>query len=81
MTNELQAGLQRVLAVICANKLAKRLIGPSGKALSRQAIYRWDKVPLHHVQRIAELTGIPEHEIRPDHYRDPSASDDGEVAA
>ena len=34
--------------------------------LSHQAIYNWRRVPVHHVRRVAELTGLSREQIRPD---------------
>jgi hypothetical protein len=38
--------------------------------LSRQAISKWDRVPLRHLSRITKETGIPRQILRPDLYED-----------
>lgn len=37
--------------------------------ISYQAIQDWDQVPLHWMETIWKLTGVPPHELRPDLYR------------
>lgn len=34
--------------------------------LSRQAVWKWDRVPPMQVPRVSALTGIPPHLLRPD---------------
>lgn len=35
--------------------------------VSRQSLYNWQgRVPAEYVPRIAELSGLPRHELRPD---------------
>jgi len=38
--------------------------------LSRQAISRWDRVPMKHLARISAETGIPRQILRPELYED-----------
>jgi hypothetical protein len=38
--------------------------------LCRQAISKWDRVPLKHLSRIVKETGIPRLILRPDLYED-----------
>jgi hypothetical protein len=42
--------------------------------LSRWAPHEWKKVPDRHVRRVAEITGIPCHQLRPDLYEAPAHS-------
>lgn len=49
-------------------RLAPKLIGRNGKALTRQAVEQWDVVPPKHVLKLEELTGISRHQLRPDIY-------------
>lgn len=34
--------------------------------VSRQALFKWKQVPIERVPRVAELSGISAHRIRPD---------------
>ncbi len=34
--------------------------------LSPSTVSEWRRVPAHHVQKVAEITGIPPEELRPD---------------
>ena len=36
--------------------------------ISFQAVSKWGRVPVNHVQKISALTGIPAENIRPDIY-------------
>ena len=38
--------------------------------VSRQAISKWDRVPIRHVPRITKETKIPRQILRPDLYED-----------
>jgi len=38
--------------------------------LSRQAISKWDRVPIKHLPRIVKATKIPRQILRPDLYED-----------
>jgi|APFre7841882654_1041346.scaffolds.fasta_scaffold217292_2 DNA-binding phage protein len=48
----------------CGNmsNLARKL------GLTRQAISKWDRVPLAHIKQIADLTGMTRESLRPDIY-------------
>lgn len=35
------------------------------------AVYQWRRVPARHLQAVADLTGLPLHELRPDIVRPP----------
>jgi DNA-binding transcriptional regulator YdaS (Cro superfamily) len=48
-------------------KLAEKL------SIRHQSFYSWDRVPAERVLLMAELSGIPPHEIRPDLYPAPTA--------
>jgi Putative antitoxin of bacterial toxin-antitoxin system, YdaS/YdaT len=52
--------LDRVIERISRPKLAKAL------KISRIAVWKWRHVPIERVPRVAEITGLPRHEIRPD---------------
>jgi DNA-binding transcriptional regulator YdaS (Cro superfamily) len=39
--------------------------------ITRQAVSGWRAIPAEWVKRIAELTGIPPHRLRPDLYDEP----------
>ena len=39
--------------------------------IERQAVYQWTRVPVEHVLRIENLTGIPCYRMRPDIYPRP----------
>lgn len=54
-----EAGLKAVLDVISKNKLAE------GLGIKKQNLTRWKKVPVNHVNKVAELTGIPREKILP----------------
>jgi len=41
--------------------------------LTLPAVAQWDRIPLKRVREIAFLTGVPEHQLRPDHFRNPTA--------
>ena len=36
--------------------------------LSRQAVSKWDRVPLTHIKQVSEVTGLTREELRPDIY-------------
>lgn len=38
--------------------------------ITTAAVSQWCRVPKRHVDVVAEVTGIPAHELRPDLYRD-----------
>lgn len=76
MTDNVDIGLRRVLKRVCeqdpsARKGVSRLASMLG--VTRSAISQWRRVPLERVPDVARLTGLAEHEIRPDHYRRPAA--------
>jgi hypothetical protein len=62
----------RAIVYIRDNRLgaaiAKRL------RIQRQAISQWTEVPWNRVLVVAEITGLPPHEIRPDIYPPPSGT-------
>ena len=37
--------------------------------LCHQGVYKWKRIPVHHVFAIEELTGIEREYLRPDIYR------------
>ena len=39
--------------------------------LTRQAVYKWTRVPIEHVLTIERLTRVRRHELRPDIYPAP----------
>ena len=39
--------------------------------VSRQCVYMWTRIPVEHVLRIENLTGIPRYRMRPDVYPRP----------
>ena len=45
--------------------------------LTLAAVSYWDEVPRRHVQRVAEITALPRHVLRPDLF----AADDAMVLA
>lgn len=49
-----------------AAKLAKQL------GLHRTSVLGWRQVPVRHVRKVSEITGIPMHTLRPDVYASPS---------
>lgn len=57
--------LLKALNVIKPIDLAKTL------QVSPQAISQWVRVPVTHVLKIEQLTGVPRHELRPDIYPPP----------
>jgi DNA-binding transcriptional regulator YdaS (Cro superfamily) len=38
--------------------------------VTRQAVSKWNRVPLCHVQTISNMTGIPRERLRPDIYEE-----------
>lgn len=40
--------------------------------VTRQSVWLWKEVPLKHIRKIAEFTGLKLHELRPDVYDAPS---------
>lgn len=40
--------------------------------ITAQAVSLWKKVPVRRVMRVAELTGIPCHQLRPDYFPKPA---------
>lgn len=43
--------------------------------ITPQAIYQWDKCPAERVLDVERLTGISRHELRPDIFGPPPASE------
>ena len=58
----LQLALSRRLAV-------KRIAAAAG--ITSQAVSRWQRVPARWVAIVADVTGIPAHELRPDLFVPP----------
>jgi hypothetical protein len=54
--------LDAIAAIGSQSELARQL------DISRAAVCHWQRVPLRHLRRIAELTGIPRERLRPDLY-------------
>ena len=57
-----------VIAFACekagsAAELARRL------GIKRQAIIQWTEIPIRHVHKVNEVTGIPLTDLRPDVFR------------
>lgn len=44
--------------------------------VSTGAVPQWKRVPAEHVETVAEITGIPPHELRPDVFRVPKTETD-----
>lgn len=57
--------LLKALNVVKPIELAKSL------QVTPQAISQWERVPVMHVLKIEQLTGVPRHELRPDIYPPP----------
>ncbi|NIW50572.1 MAG: hypothetical protein GWN14_29285 [candidate division Zixibacteria bacterium] len=36
--------------------------------ISTQAVYQWRRIPVEHVLKIEEMTGVTRYEMRPDIY-------------
>lgn len=36
------------------------------------ALSQWKRVPADRAEKVADITGIPAHELRPDVFRDPA---------
>lgn len=49
-------------------ELARRL------GISKQAISQWSEIPIRHVHKVHEVTGIPLTDLRPDVFRPASLS-------
>lgn len=56
-------GLARVFSVIRRIDLARKL------EITRSAISQWERVPLERVHDVVRVTGLSEHDIRPDYFR------------
>lgn len=39
--------------------------------ICKQAVSRWDRVPVNRVREVSAITGIPAYEIRPDIFERP----------
>jgi DNA-binding transcriptional regulator YdaS (Cro superfamily) len=61
-----EAALRQLKRKFGNNWLAERLGITSG------AVGQWKHVPLTRVRAISEITGIPYHELRPDHWPPPA---------
>jgi len=45
--------------------------------VTRQAVWKWRKIPDQHLTKVHQITGIPLHELRPDLYQPrPANADD-----
>jgi len=54
--------------------IAAYLTEHSSRRVSVAALMKWKNgVPPHHVRALSDLTGIADHEIRPDLYRAPGS--------
>lgn len=63
MNDRTDTGLRRVLERVTVSDLARAL------GVTKSAVSQWERVPLERVRTVADITGLPEHVIRPDHYR------------
>ena len=61
------AGLALARALLGGNTGIADLFG-----ITRGAVAQWEKVPVHRVPLIAEKTGRPHHEYRPDVFPVPA---------
>lgn len=61
IAQQCQAGLQKALAHADSISAIARAVGTT-----RQNVQQWSRVPKKHVDAIAQLTGVPKHELRPD---------------
>lgn len=52
-----------------------------GLGITRQAVSGWHAIPAEWVKKIADLTGVPPHQLRPDLYDAPSSPRRRRVAA
>lgn len=37
--------------------------------INRQAVHQWTEIPIRHVHKIHEVTGIPLNDLRPDVFK------------
>jgi hypothetical protein len=56
-------GLKLVLSKMTRAELARRL------NIQRQSLTRWKRIPVHHVNRVSELTGFTREQILPSVYQ------------
>lgn len=59
--------LMKVFISVPRGKLAGHL------GITPQAISQWERVPVMHVLRVEQITGVPRHELRPDIYPPPNS--------
>ncbi len=38
--------------------------------LTRQAVFKWTRIPAHHVMKVSALVGIPPEKLRPDIFKE-----------
>ncbi len=61
------AALKRLISTYGVNMIAARCINPNTNApLSRQAVEKWDVIPLIHAKALAELDKCEVRQLRPD---------------
>ena len=56
-------GLEKAMARVGGARELARLLG-----ISKQAIYKWTKVPASQIIRIEKATGVPRELLRPELY-------------
>lgn len=55
-----ERAFNRALEVVNRNQIARKI------GTTRQNVYQWRRVPAEHIDAVAEISGVPAHELRPD---------------
>jgi hypothetical protein len=59
---------EQIMADIFAKAKPSEIAASLPEPISRQAVYKWRRVPHEHVLSVEAITGISRHRIRPDIY-------------
>lgn len=66
MLGRMNQGLQQAIEIAGSQVKLAKLLG-----ITHQAISKWQDVPIHHLIRIEQLTGVHRSLLRPDLYEEP----------
>lgn len=69
MSNEMRAALAAAVDEVLNSGRVVPLADKLG--ITRKAVYKWPRVPAHHVLDVEALTNIPRERLRPDLYGPP----------
>lgn len=71
MANHRQPDLSDLTARIIELAGGRNALAEQLQVISASAIRQWVRVPAQHARRVAEITGLALHEVRPDLWPEP----------